>query len=105
MLVLERGGDLAGSAAATLPNQRDELRWGVRNSLVQNWANETYTCGTPPARRRCPCARMEAFLPGEGMGGAANHWNGQTWRWAEYDPALAHPPRIALRQGRDPARA
>jgi len=31
---------------------------------------------------------MEAFLPGDGMGGAANHWNGQTWRWAEYDPAL-----------------
>lgn len=22
------------------------------------------------------------------MGGAANHWNGQTWRWAEYDPIL-----------------
>jgi gluconate 2-dehydrogenase alpha chain len=31
---------------------------------------------------------MEAFLPGEGRGGAANHWNGHTFRWAEYDPVL-----------------
>ena len=30
---------------------------------------------------------MEAFLPGEGVGGAASHWNGH-WRWSEYDPTL-----------------
>jgi gluconate 2-dehydrogenase alpha chain len=41
------------------------------------------------------------------MGGAANHWNGQTWRWAEYDPVLrsrlesrygkkAIPPEMAI---------
>ncbi|WP_436046376.1 GMC family oxidoreductase [Variovorax paradoxus] len=41
---------------------------------------------------------MEAFLPGEGMGGAANHWNGQTWRWAEYDPALR--TRLESRYGK-----
>jgi len=88
VLVLERGGDLAGSAAATLPNQRDELRWGVRNGLVQNWATETYTLRHAAGEQALPIRRMEAFLPGDGMGGAANHWNGQTWRWAEYDPAL-----------------
>ena len=98
VLVLERGGDLAGSAAATLPNQRDELRWGVHNSLVQNWANETYTLRHAVGEHALPVRRMEAFLPGEGMGGAANHWNGQTWRWAEYDPALR--TRLESRYGK-----
>lgn len=98
VLVLERGGDLAGSAAATLPNQRDELRWGVRNGLVQNWANETYTLRHATSESALPVRRMEAFLPGEGMGGAANHWNGQTWRWAEYDPALR--TRLESRYGK-----
>ena len=97
-LVLERGGDHAGSAAATLPNQRDELRWGVRNGLVQNWANETYTLRHHPGEEALPVRRMEAFLPGEGLGGAANHWNGQTWRWAEYDPALR--TRLVSRYGK-----
>jgi gluconate 2-dehydrogenase alpha chain len=98
VLVLERGGDLAGSAAATLPNQRDELRWGVHNSLVQNWASETYTLRHAVGEQALPVRRMEAFLPGEGMGGAANHWNGQTWRWAEYDPALR--TRLESRYGK-----
>ncbi|SFN50287.1 GMC family oxidoreductase [Variovorax sp. OV329] len=98
VLVLERGSDLAGSAAATLPNQRDELRWGVRNSLIQNWANETYTLRHRVKEEAFPIRRMEAFLPGEGLGGAANHWNGQTWRWAEYDPVLR--TRLESRYGK-----
>jgi len=88
VLVLERGGDLRESAAAKIPSQRDELRWGVQNRLAQDWAVETYTLRHSPAEVSLPVRRMEAFLPGEGMGGAANHWNGQTWRWAEYDPVL-----------------
>jgi gluconate 2-dehydrogenase alpha chain len=98
VLVLERGGDHAGSAASTLPNQRDELRWGLRNGLVQNWANETYTLRHNTSETALPIRRMEAFLPGEGMGGAANHWNGQTWRWSEYDPVLRS--RLESRYGK-----
>lgn len=88
VLVLERGADHAASAAAALPTQRDELRWGVRNGLMQNWSVETYTLRHGIGEDALPIRRMEAFLPGEGMGGAANHWNGQTWRWGEYDPVL-----------------
>ncbi|HYR35262.1 MAG TPA: NAD(P)-binding protein, partial [Burkholderiales bacterium] len=43
VLVLERGADLRESAAAKIPSQRDELRWGVQNRLAQDWAVETYT--------------------------------------------------------------
>jgi gluconate 2-dehydrogenase alpha chain len=88
VLVLERGGDHASGAEARLPNQRDELRWDRRQGLMQNWQRETYTLRHSRAEESLPVRWMEAFLPGEGVGGAASHWNGCTWRWAEYDPTL-----------------
>lgn len=88
VLVLERGEDLRDSAGAKLPSQRDELRWGIQNKLAQDWANETYALRHSRHEASLPIRRMEAFLPGEGMGGAANHWNGQTWRWSQHDPIL-----------------
>ncbi len=88
VLVLERGGDHTRAAEARLPNQRDELRWDVRAGLAQDWSVETYSLRHSRSEDALPIRRLEAFLPGEGMGGAANHWNGQTWRWAEYDPVL-----------------
>ena len=98
VLILERGGDHRGGPAVRLPSQRDELRWGVHNRLAQDWAVETYTLRHSRNDASLPVRRMEAFLPGEGMGGAANHWNGQTWRWAEYDPVLR--TRLESRYGR-----
>jgi gluconate 2-dehydrogenase alpha chain len=88
VLVLERGIDHANSAAARLPNQRDELRWSQRQGLMQNWQRETYTLRHSRHEESLPVRWMGAFLPGDGVGGAASHWNGQTWRWSEYDPTL-----------------
>jgi gluconate 2-dehydrogenase alpha chain len=88
VLVLERGGDHTRGAEATLPNQRDELRWDRRQGLVQNWQNEAYTLRHSRTDESLPVRWMEAFLPGDGVGGAANHWNGAAWRWSEYDPTL-----------------
>lgn len=88
VVVLERGGDRSHDAAASLPSQRDELRWAVHGGLFQDWAVQTYTLRHDVNDAALPMRRLGAFLPGEGMGGAANHWNGQTWRWAEYDPIL-----------------
>jgi len=99
VLVLERGGDHRGSAAQKIPNQRDELRWGVHNNLVQDWAVETFSLRHSRKDRSLPVRRMEAFLPGEGMGGAGNHWNGQSWRWSEYDPTLR--TRLETRYGKN----
>ncbi len=98
ILVLERGVDHRGTAPQRLPSQRDELRWGIHNGLVQDWAIETYSLRHSRAERSLAVRRMEAFLPGEGMGGAANHWNGQTWRWSEYDPTLK--TRLETRYGK-----
>ena len=88
VLVLERGGDHINGAEAKLPSQRDELRWAVHQGLMQNWQRETYTLRHSRADESLPVRWMEAFLPGNGVGGAASHWNGQTWRWAEYDMTL-----------------
>lgn len=88
VLVLERGGEHTHGAAARLPSQRDELRWGVRQGLMQKWNVQTYSLRHSRSDASLPVRWMEAFLPGEGMGGAASHWNGHTWRWAGYDPTL-----------------
>jgi gluconate 2-dehydrogenase alpha chain len=88
VLVLERGGDHTAGAESRLPNQRDELRWSVHQGLMQDWSKETYTLRHAPAEEALPVRWMEAFLPGQGMGGAANHWNGMSWRWSEYEPVL-----------------
>ena len=98
VLVLERGYDRTGGAEQRLPTQRDELRWSVRAGLAQDWAVQTYTLRHGAADDALPIRRMEAFLPGEGLGGAANHWNGQTWRWSEYDPILR--TRLEQRYGK-----
>jgi gluconate 2-dehydrogenase alpha chain len=88
VLVLERGIDHTKGAEAKLPTQRDELRWDTHQGLVQNWGTQTYTLRHDTKTTALPVRWMEAFLPGEGMGGAANHWNGHTWRWSEYDMTM-----------------
>jgi gluconate 2-dehydrogenase alpha chain len=98
VLVLERGGDHSEGAEAKLPNQRDELRWDTHQGLVQDWSVQTYTLRHKGSETALPVRWMEAFLPGEGMGGAANHWNGHTWRWSEYEPTLR--TRLETRYGK-----
>jgi len=88
VLVLERGIDRTHSAANEIPSQRDELRWAIRHENAQNIASETYTLRHNSNETALPARSLEAFIPGDGVGGAANHWNGQSWRWAEYDPIL-----------------
>ena len=88
VLVLERGGEHSNGAEAKLPTQRDELRWDTRQGLVQDWSVQTYTLRHHRTETALPVRWMEAFLPGEGLGGAGNHWNGHTWRWSEYEPQI-----------------
>jgi gluconate 2-dehydrogenase alpha chain len=88
VLVLERGGTHVNSAASSLPSQRDELRWDVHQGLMQDWSIETYTMRHNGSDTALPIRWMDVFLIGDGLGGGANHWNGQIWRWSEYDPQI-----------------
>jgi gluconate 2-dehydrogenase alpha chain len=98
VLVLERGIDHTKGAEAKLPTQRDELRWDTHQGLVQDWSIQAYTLRHNTKETALPVRWMEAFLPGEGLGGAANHWNGHTWRWSEYEMTLK--TRVETRYGK-----
>ena len=97
-VVLERGGDHRAGPEGKIPTQRDELRWDVRSGLMQDAATETYTLRRERTESALPMRRLSAFLPGTGVGGAGNHWNGQAWRWADYNMALRS--RLEARYGR-----
>ena len=97
-LVLERGGDSRGGAESKIPSQRDELRWDTRHGLMQDGALETYTLRRSRSEASLPMRRLSAFLPGTGVGGAANHWGGQTFRWNDHNLTLRS--RFEQRYGR-----
>src|SRR5258708_14283783 len=97
VLVLERGGEHAGGAEAKLPTQRDELRWDTHQGLVQDWSVEAYSLRHSLNDESMPVRWMEAFLPGDGRGGADNPAKGPPFRWSEYDAHLRTRVRLSPR--------
>jgi len=82
---LERGPDVKPSEQFALPAVRDELRFSRRLDLIQDPQMETLTFRHRPSESALPMRRMGSFLPGDGVGGAANHWGGHTWRYLPTD--------------------
>jgi len=82
---LERGEDLTPREHFALPNVRDELKYTHRLELVQDPALETLTFRHRPSDHALPMRRMGSFLPGNSVGGAANHWGGLHWRYLPSD--------------------
>jgi gluconate 2-dehydrogenase alpha chain len=82
---LERGEDLTPREHFALPNIRDELKYTYRKELVQDPALETLTFRHRPSEMALPMRRMGSFLPGNAVGGAANHWGGLHWRYLPSD--------------------
>ena len=67
------------------PQIHDELRYSVRKAMMQDNTKETVTFRNKTADTALPIRRWEGFLPGTGLGGAAVHWNGQTYRFQDTD--------------------
>ena len=67
------------------PQIHDELRYSVRKAMMQDNAKEAVTFRNKSADTALPMRRWEGFLPGTGVGGAAVHWNGQTYRFQDTD--------------------
>ena len=82
---LERGPDIKPSEDFAMPDIRDELRYVQRLDQIQDPAMETLTFRHRPGESALPMRRMGSFLPGNGVGGAANHWGGQHWRYLPSD--------------------
>src|SRR6266568_4339740 len=68
-----------------MPNAHDELKYARRHELMQDLSRETLTFRNALSDTALPMRQMGSFLPGEGVGGAAVHWNGVTWRFLPWD--------------------
>jgi len=73
VLVLERGKH---RESADYPGTMDELDYSVRLSMMQDLSWETVTVRHDSSQRAVPMRQYGSFLPGTGVGGAGEHWNG-----------------------------
>jgi gluconate 2-dehydrogenase alpha chain len=64
---------------------QDELRYAVRLDLFLRPAQDTLTFRNNAHQTALPIRNFSGFLPGNGVGGAGVHWNGQTWRFLPTD--------------------
>jgi gluconate 2-dehydrogenase alpha chain len=81
VVALERGEMRQTIPDFQSPSMHDELKHSIRHALMQNPAVQTLTFRNFPGQRALPMRQLGSFLPGEGVGGAMVHWNGQTWRF------------------------
>jgi gluconate 2-dehydrogenase alpha chain len=80
---LERGTPRATVPDFQGPQIHDELRYSVRKAMMQDNTKEAMTFRNNVSQVALPIRRWESFLPGTGLGGAAVHWNGQTYRFQD----------------------
>ncbi len=85
VVALERGEPRDTVPDFQGPAMHDELRFSIRKALMEDTAKETQTFRNNPSQTALPIRRLVGFLPGTGVGGAAVHWNGQTYRFQDTD--------------------
>ncbi|WP_319772796.1 GMC family oxidoreductase [Breoghania sp.] len=88
VLALERGDDRDTVPDFQYPNIIDELKYGIRYELMQKPRKSTLTVRRSTDETALPYRHLGSFLPGDGVGGAGAHWNGQNWRPQEVEYRL-----------------
>jgi gluconate 2-dehydrogenase alpha chain len=78
VVVLERG---ASRTAGDYAEDMDELDYAIRFRLMQDVSKETFTFRHTRKDRALPIRQFAGFFPGDGVGGAGEHWNGETPRF------------------------
>src|ERR1700744_3281181 len=78
---------------------QDELRYAVRLDLFLRPEQQTMTFRNNASQTAMPIRSFSGFLPGNGVGGAGIHWNGQTWRFLPTDFQLRS--HLEERYGKD----
>ena len=82
---LERGRWRDTDPDFAMPGAHDELKYVRRHELMQDLSKETLTFRNAMGETALPMRSLGSFLPGEGVGGAAVHWGGLTWRFLPWD--------------------
>ena len=85
VVAIERGPWRDTATDFNIGTAPDELRYAVRHDLFLRPKQETLTMRNNPTQTALPIRRWGSFLPGNGVGGAGVHWNGQTWRFLPDD--------------------
>ncbi len=67
---------------------QDELRYRIRHELFLSPAQNTFTFRNKVSQTALPIRSWGAFMPGNGVGGAGVHWNGEIWRFLPSDFVL-----------------
>src|SRR5256712_11269545 len=96
---LERGRWRDTDPAFAMPGVHDELKYVRRHELMQDLSKETITFRNVPNETALPMRYLGSFKPGEGVGGAAVHWGGLTWRFLPWD--FETKSRTLARYGKD----
>ena len=78
VLVLERG---VARTPMEYASSMDELDYAVRLRMMQNPAEETITHRHSMRATAVPIRQYGSFLPGTGVGGSGEHWQGMAWRF------------------------
>jgi gluconate 2-dehydrogenase alpha chain len=86
VVALERGGP---RHAADYLTGMDELDYAIRFRMMQNIAEETITHRHSRHDAAVPVRQYGSFLPGAGVGGAGEHWQGMAFRFLESEFTLA----------------
>src|SRR5262247_2612740 len=99
IVVLERGAPRDTNPDFMYPTIHDELRYAQRHQLMQDVSRETLTFRNNANETALPMRQLGSFRPGEGVGGAAVHWGGLTWRFQPWD--FETRSRTLARYGKD----
>jgi len=79
-VVLERGPYRHDAPDFQAPEMHDDLKYAHRYGLMMDTRTQTLTFRNNRDQNALPMRRLGSFLPGDGLGGAGVHWNGQLWR-------------------------
>jgi gluconate 2-dehydrogenase alpha chain len=85
VVAIERGPWRNTSTDFPTTYAQDELRYHIRHDLFLRPAQETMTFRNNINQTALPIRTWGSFMPGNGVGGAGVHWNGQTWRFLPSD--------------------
>ncbi|WP_306118857.1 MULTISPECIES: GMC family oxidoreductase [unclassified Roseitalea] len=79
-VVLERGRYRHDATYFAGPGEHDDLKYAHQYEHMMDVSTQTLTFRNTPEQTALPMRRLGSFLPGQGLGGAGIHWNGQNWR-------------------------
>src|SRR3954470_12845161 len=85
VVAIERGPWRDTATDFNIAYMQDELRYAVRKDLFLQPSVEAMTMRNSASQTALPMRDYGSFLPGNGVGGAGVHWNGQTWRFWSSD--------------------